>query len=112
METEIIEFLREKFREKMGRNVGGSEINDFIRFAEVKAKKFKDEISLEFDEYMLQYNCRKCNSGQVQEDGYCETCKICIEHNIADFNEFKKFFKDNSIVGGVSSTYEQDGRDV
>lgn len=29
METEIIEFLREKFREKMGRNVGDSEINDW-----------------------------------------------------------------------------------
>ena len=93
METSILEFLRAKTKEKLGRDLKDDEANKLYTIASMHTKDLKECLIDEMEEFViLNCRCRKCKIRQIETKGVCHICKICEDNKIADVEEFNRFY--------------------
>lgn len=116
MQTSILDFLRTKTKEKLGRLLNQNEEDKLCVIASRHEKKLKANLIDEMEEFvLLNCKCHKCNVRNVAEEGMCHICKLCEENEIADVDEFNKFYNscatgnDNAKIIYYKLNVEQNG---
>jgi len=95
MKTSILDFLRTKAKEKLGRQLKDDEEKKLYTIASMQEKDLRKNLIGEIDEFVsLNCKCRKCNKRSIETDGICHMCKICKDNEIADVDEFDRFYND------------------
>ena len=116
MKTSILDFLRTKTKEKLGRLLNQEEENKLYTIASMHEKELKKNLVDEMEEFViLNCRCYKCKIRKVDKEGMCNICKLCEDNKIADVGEFNRFYNncatgnDNAKIIYYIAQVEQEG---
>ena len=116
MKTSILDFLRTQTKKKLGRLLKKDEENKLYIIASMHEKDLREALQDEVSEFVaLSQKCKKCSIREIETDGLCHICRLCEQNEIADTEEFARFYNncatgdDNAKIKYYRSKIEQDG---